>query len=104
MSYGDGKKRIHIGVLGLTNAEKDARLHTLLELACWNPVVYEKEMAYYRARGCFGGIVGAPQAPRVPVAAREDCTHCQLPPEPPAKPTARELRIARRRKEAYGIG
>lgn len=101
MSYGDGKKLIHIGVLDLTNAEKDERLHTLLQLACWNPVVYEKEMQYYRSKGCFGGIVGA--APRIPVAAREDCTHCRPEPEPPAQPTARELRIARRRKEAYGI-
>lgn len=92
-------KRIHIGVLGLTPAQRDEKLDELLKLANYNRDNYYTERSFYSARGAFGG------KPKKLVAAREDpCPHCAAPePEEPKGPSARDLRIARRRREAYGI-
>jgi len=107
--------------LNLTDAEKDARLDTLLRIANFCTANYDRERRYYRERGGFGGANPPPRTKKVRAMVDDlweaekarrllqdkvesQATIDALREE--AKESVkqnRDRRIAKRRKEAYGL-
>ena len=113
--------------LNLTEAEKDTRLDTLLRIANFCRVNYEQERRYYRSRGAFGGANPPPrtrevramvddlwEAEKARRSFEEKAGDLEAGESQAAIDALREQakenvkqnrdrRIARRRKEVYGI-